>query len=151
MKSLNRAWSLGMLVLGSVLASSCAMGSLSLTDCRPGEPSTNCCIKKFPLSPVESCAATVPEVDQVLGDMVLDMAAEPTADEAAQNAADDSEEDDFANNKDLPEWKQRCIRNYVACKLRQNWIGPCYECLRRCEGQQEWPMAMCRPRRSKKG
>jgi hypothetical protein len=30
-----------MVVLGSVLTTSCAAGTLSVTTCRPGEPSTN--------------------------------------------------------------------------------------------------------------
>jgi hypothetical protein len=137
MESLDRTWRLGMVVLGSVLTMSCAAGTLSVTTCRPGEPSTNCCIKKFPLSPMESCGATLSEVDRVLGDMVLEM------------AAGDSEEDDFANNKDLPEWKQECIRGYSNCK-EYGWTGNCYECLRFCEGQRAWPLATCGPSKSTK-
>ncbi|MFY0528185.1 hypothetical protein ACN28I_35185 [Archangium gephyra] len=140
---MNWVWSLGMVVLGSVLASSCAMGSLSLTDCRPGEPSTNCCIKKFPLSPVESCGATMPEVDLVLKAMSMAL----TVEMAAQKVDDDAEEDDFANNKDLPEWKQECIRGYSNCK-EYGWTGNCYECLRFCEGQRAWPIATCGPGKS---
>jgi len=105
--------------------------------CQPGEPSVNCCIKKFPLSPVESCAATEAEALIVLNGLRM-------AYEAAQNAKD--EEDDFANNADLPEWKQRCIRSYVDCK-NEGWMGSCYQCLRYCEGQQEWPFNQCRKRR----
>lgn len=55
-------------------------------------------------------------------------------------------EDDFTNNAPLPEWKQDCIRNYVYCKTKPDWAGPCYACLRRCEGQQQWPFSMCQPR-----
>jgi hypothetical protein len=134
-------------VLWGVVLSGCS--AHSLTSCRPGEPSTNCCIRKFALSPVESCGATMSEVDLVLRDMALAMAMEEAAKESAQNAGDEAEEDDFANNKDLPEWKQRCIKNYVSCR-DGGWTGNCYDCLRRCEGQQEWPMAMCGPRGSKK-
>ncbi len=105
--------------------------------CQPGEPSVNCCIKKFPLSPVEGCAATEAEALLVLNGLRM-------AYEAAQNTGD--KEDDFANNTHLPEWKQRCIRSYVDCK-NEGWMGSCYQCLRYCEGQQEWPFNQCRKRR----
>ncbi len=101
----------------------------------------NCCIKKFPLSPVESCAATEVQVLEILNGLRM-------AYEAAKKAGD--AENDFANNADLPEWKQECISNYVACKSEPDWTGPCYACLRRCEGQQRWPFAMCSPHPSKK-
>jgi hypothetical protein len=143
MESSNQTWSLGMVVLWGVLTSSCAAGSLSVTDCRPGEPSTNCCIKKFPLSPVESCGASVSEVDRVLKSMALAI----TVQMAADKVDDAAEEDDFANNKDLPEWKQECIRGYSNCK-EYGWTGNCYECLRFCEGQRAWPIATCGPSRS---
>jgi hypothetical protein len=84
----------------------------------------NCCIQQFPLSPVESCAATEAEALIVLNG--LRMAYEATQD--AGNA-----EDDFTNNADLPEWKQRCIRSYVDCK-NEGWTGSCYQCLRYYEG-----------------
>lgn len=103
--------------------------------CQPGEPSVNCCIKKFPLSPVESCAATEAEALLVLNGLRM-------AYETSQDA-----EDDFANNAQLPEWKQRCIRSYVDCK-NEGWMGSCYQCLRYCEGQQDWPFNQCRKRRA---
>ncbi len=59
------------------------------------------------------------------------------------------DEDDFANNADLPEWKQKCIRFYVDCK-NQNWKGNGYDCIRRCEGQQDWPFALCEPRKKRR-
>ncbi|SEK74851.1 hypothetical protein SAMN05444354_102237 [Stigmatella aurantiaca] len=65
--------------------------------------------------------------------------------EAASADATSEQEDDFANNAHLPEWKQECIRNYVACQNETDWQGPCYDCLRRCEGQQDWPFGMCWP------
>jgi hypothetical protein len=110
--------------------------------CHPGETSVACCIRKFPLSPIESCAATEVEALEVLNGLRM-------AYEAAKKAGGTA--DDFANNADLPEWKQECISNYVACKSEPDWTGPCYACLRRCEGQQRWPFAMCSPRPSKKG
>lgn len=45
-----------------------------------------------------------------------------------------------------PEWKQRCIDLYVNCK-DDAWVGSCYECLRYCEGQRDWPLDKCRPRK----
>ncbi len=29
----------------------------------------------------------------------------------------------------------------------EGWMGSCYQCLRNCEGQQEWPFNQCRKRR----
>lgn len=75
-----------------------------------------CCVKKFSLTPVESCGATMAEADQILRVMVTLM-----------------EADDFANNADLPKWKQECIKNYVECTAGF-WLGSCYDCIRRCEG-----------------
>ncbi len=131
-KSTNHVLAVGLAALiGSFAAGHAAV------PCQPGEPSVNCCIKKFPLSPVERCAATEVQVLEALNGLRM-------AYEAAQNAGD--EEDDFANNLHLPEWKQRCIRNFVDCK-NEGWMGSCYQCLRYCEGQQEWPFNQCRKRR----
>ncbi len=102
----------------AVLATGCAAAPLA---CRPGEPTVNCCIKKFPLSPRESCAAQAAEILEALNGLRM--------------AVDEGE---FTNNADLPEWKQRCIKGYVLC-VDQGWPGNCYECLRLCEGQQKWP------------
>lgn len=99
-----------------------------------------CCIKNYPLSPAESCAATPEEILKTL-------AALEAAHQATRHDVDaDDEADDFANNALLPEWKQECIRNFVYCQTKPGWVGPCYECLRRCEGQHQWPFSMCEPR-----
>jgi hypothetical protein len=115
-------------------------------DCRPGDSSIVCCIKKFPLTPVESCGATAAEVAEILnGVKVLNEAVQPTGEESAAPADEARvEEDDFANNADLPEWKQECIKFYVDCQNKE-WTGSCYECIRRCEGQHEWPFSLCAP------
>jgi hypothetical protein len=106
-------------------------------DCKPGESSVVCCIKKFPTTAAESCGASATEVAEILnGARVLN--------EAAKDAEVGT--DDFANNADLPEWKQQCIRNYVSCKS-EGWTGDCYACIRYCEGQQEWPRDKCRERK----
>jgi hypothetical protein len=88
-----------------------------------------CCIKKHPHDPVGACAASPSEVEQVLRAMRVD-----------------EDEDDFANNASLPEWKQECIRNYNRCQNR-GWTGKCDDCLRYCEGQHEWPDHWCHPRK----
>lgn len=90
-----------------------------------------CCIKKHPYDPVGACGATPSEVEQALRAVRADV---------------DVDEDDFANIKDLPEWKQRCIKGYYSCQ-QYGWTGNCYDCLRYCEGQHEWPIRKCRPRR----
>lgn len=52
-----------------------------------------------------------------------------------------------AHNAKLPDWKRRCISTYAECK-DDDWTGSCYACFRYCEGQQEWPLNKCRPRKS---
>ena len=116
-----------------------------VNDCRPGDSSMVCCIKKFPLTPVESCGATAADVAGVLnGVRVLHEAAQSSDGAAAPVAGGKEEEDDFANNAHLPEWKQRCIRAYTDC-INDGWTGNCHDCLRYCEGQQEWPSRTCAP------
>jgi hypothetical protein len=56
------------------------------------------------------------------------------------------DEDDFANNADLPEWKQKCIQIYVKCQ-NDGWTGNCHDCFRSCEGQHKWPEDWCRSRK----
>ncbi|ATB50984.1 hypothetical protein MYMAC_006641 [Corallococcus macrosporus DSM 14697] len=56
---------------------------------------------------------------------------------------------DDSHNADLPEWRRRCIRNYGDCK-EGLFAGPCYDCLRMCEGQQDWPIEVCGPKRKKR-
>lgn len=66
-------------------------------------------------------------------------------------AASDStaEEWDDSHNSALPDWKRECIRLYGDCKDAK-FTGSYYECLRRCEGQQECPLDMCVPSRNKR-
>lgn len=158
MKSVERARWLGGLVLWGALAAGCSSGAYftarqppylrvnrnpavmqaapvaqgAPTDCRPWDSSMVCCIKKFPLSPVESCAAASQEVLETLNGLKMAMDA-----------------GDFANNAALPEWKQRCIRLFVDCQ-NEKWTGSCYDCLRYCEGQRDWPQDKCRPRKKGK-
>jgi hypothetical protein len=114
-------------------------------DCRPGDSSMVCCIKKFPLTAVESCGATAADVAEVLnGARVLNEAAQTTEDESANKAEDEVEEDEEAHNAHLPEWKQQCIKGYKDCK-EFGWTGSCHDCLRYCEGQHAWPTATCGP------
>ncbi|HYO67151.1 MAG TPA: DUF2379 family protein [Archangium sp.] len=92
-------------------------------DCRPGDSTMTCCIKKHPQDPVGACGATQSEVDQVLravrtGSDVVD---------------EDEDEDNFANNASLPKWKQKCIKGYNEC-IEDQWTGNCHDCLRLCEG-----------------
>jgi hypothetical protein len=136
-------------LLCGLLGSGCSSGAYSAgrgaslgqsiaVDCKPGDSSVVCCIKKFPTTAAASCGASAGEVAGVLNGLrVLNEAA---------TAADEEDADDFANNADLPEWKQRCIRNYVNCQ-DEGWTGICIYCLPYCEGQQEWPLRKCRPRK----
>lgn len=47
-----------------------------------------------------------------------------------------------AKKQKVPDWKQRCIDAYYDCQ-QHNWTGNCHDCLRLCEGQQEWPEEKC--------
>ncbi|WNG22662.1 hypothetical protein F0U62_00480 [Cystobacter fuscus] len=96
-------------------------------DCRPGDSTMTCCIKKHPQDPVGACGATPSEVDQVL---------------RAVRAGSDVDEDDFSNNASLPKWKQKCIEAYNDCQ-NDGWTGDCHDCLRLCEGQHKWPTKKC--------
>lgn len=60
MKDSNRALFLWLAIVVGAVTPGCA-ASLATMTCMPGEPSVNCCLKKFPLSPLESCG--VPAVD----------------------------------------------------------------------------------------
>ncbi|RKH14065.1 hypothetical protein D7V97_04155 [Corallococcus sp. CA053C] len=60
-----------------------------------------------------------------------------------------SAEWDDSHNANLPEWKRLCIRSYGDCKDR-GWTGSCHDCLRRCEGQHDWPINICGPRKGKR-
>jgi hypothetical protein len=112
----------------AVLVAGLVSGCAAVIACRPGDSTVDCCIKKYPLSPLENCNASPPDVIRVLRDIssIIHMAEE------------------LEDTKDLPKWKQECISNYVSC-VDDSWGGPCYDCLRRCEGQQKWPADMCPP------
>lgn len=116
-------------VIGGLLwgfpASGLVLAQAPTMDCRPGDSTLSCCIKKHPQDPVGACGATPSEVEQVL--------------KATRADADD---DDYSNNASLPQWKQDCIRNYNRCQDR-GWTGKCDDCLRLCEGQQKWPSSKC--------
>ena len=96
--------------------------------------SVTCCVQRHPGNP-EACGLSASEAAVLM---------------AGQEATEDStaEEWDDAHNAALPEWKRECIRFYGDCKDAR-LTGPCYDCLRRCEGQQEWPIDMCGPRRKR--
>ena len=87
----------------------------------------DCCIKKHPLTALDNCTASHSDVLRVLRDISISLRIE---------------DEEFENNKDLPEWKQRCIKNFVRCE-DEGWDAPCYACIRLCEGQQKWPEDMC--------
>ncbi|MCY1043308.1 hypothetical protein OV208_18470 [Corallococcus sp. bb12-1] len=97
---------------------------LAQAQCGPTDSTVSCCVKTHPGSP-ERCGLTEFEAANIL--------------RAVKAASDLSEED-------LPEWKRYCMGEYVKCQ-EKDWLGPCYECFRYCEGQQgEWPTDRCRRR-----
>jgi hypothetical protein len=83
----------------------------------------SCCVKNHPFNP-ERCGATSEEAAAIV-----------TAAVALE----------YAKTAEIESWKQKCIDAYVTC-IEQRWTGSCYDCLRMCEGQHEWPINMCAPR-----
>ncbi|RKH09615.1 hypothetical protein D7V97_16035 [Corallococcus sp. CA053C] len=85
----------------------------------------SCCVKTHPTTP-ERCGATEMEAADIL-----------FSGKAASELA----------KRDIPEWKRSCLEDYVKCQ-EEDWLGPCYECFRYCEGQQgDWPRDKCRRRK----
>jgi hypothetical protein len=154
MKSLNQALVLWMPVMLAALMGGCSTGArvttvralapLPRTDpnmlatTNPHRPtavsqaagscwnSVSCCVQNHPLTPVQSCGADpmkAAEILEALGQL-----------EAAAQALEAAGR--------LPKWKKKCIEKYARCK-QEKWVGNCYDCIRRCEGQHEWPQDMC--------
>jgi hypothetical protein len=121
MKRQNFSLRLWMAVLVGGFVSGCAAAMV----CRPGDSTVDCCVKKYPLSALDSCTATPSDMLRVLRQISLRL-----------------DDEEFDNNKDLPEWKQICIQKYVRC-MDEGWGTPCYDCIRSCEGQHEWPEDRC--------
>lgn len=109
--------------------------------------SVSCCVQRNPLTAVQSCGADPARVASILKTFETFYAtAHPEMKEAAdKDVAEVTQAEDWTSIADLPEWKQRCIKSYYACQDK-GWTGKCDDCLRRCEGQREWPTSMCRPR-----
>jgi hypothetical protein len=106
----------------------------------------SCCIQNHPLTPVQSCGADPLEAAEILKTFESLYAANPEAKEAAAaDVAEVEQAEDWTSIADLPEWKQRCIKFWNACK-NKGWSGSCTDCLRYCEGQREWPTHICGPR-----
>jgi len=100
-----------------------------------------CCLQRNPGAP-EACGLSASEAASL-------MAGAKAADSATAATDSVAQEWDDSHNAALPEWKRECIRAYGDCK-QGRYTEPCYDCLRRCEGQQQWPLNMCRPRKGKR-
>ncbi|WP_226993912.1 hypothetical protein [Myxococcus hansupus] len=96
-----------------------------------------CCIQRNPGMP-EACGLSASEAASHMAGVKM----------AVEAVGDVPVVWDDTHNAELPEWKRRCIRNYGDCK-EGLFAGPCYDCLRMCEGQQDWPLDMCGPKRKK--
>jgi hypothetical protein len=88
--------------------------------------SMSCCIQNHPFTFVQNCGADPFEAAKVL-EALGQIEAAARALEAAGR---------------LPKWKKECNDHYFKCQ-DEGWTGNCYDCLRRCEGQREWPQQMC--------
>lgn len=80
MRTTHNAFTLCLTIVFGGLASGCA-ASMAAVTCLPGEPSVNCCIKKFPLTPLESCGVSAAEALNLLH--AMEMAGQITAADAA--------------------------------------------------------------------
>jgi hypothetical protein len=107
----------------------------------------SCCVERNPFTALESCGADpmrVAEILKALAEVYATLESTPTT-EAAQTeggteAAQTGDQAEAAGR--VPGWKRKCITMYVKCQ-NQGWVGNCYDCIRRCEGQHEWPEDMC--------
>ncbi|GMT97843.1 hypothetical protein KH5H1_19620 [Corallococcus caeni] len=97
------------------------------------------CIQRHPGRP-EACGLTAAEAAAI---MAAGIGATGT------HSSSDADLDDYVDDPRLPEWKNRCLRTWNEC-ADGRYSGPCTDCLRRCEGQQEWPIEMCGPKRKRR-
>jgi hypothetical protein len=111
-------WAYAALLLAGTL--SCSEGG---GVCSPMDSTLSCCVKNNPFNP-ELCGATPEEAALIFT--------------AAAAAA-------YAATVELSAENQVCIDTYVRC-IEQRWTGNCYDCLRNCQGQHEWPLGICAPR-----
>jgi hypothetical protein len=119
------------------------LAQAAVTDCRPGESSMVCCIKKYPWDPVGACAASREEVARVLRALeTAHEAVKEDEEEAIQRAKEVAAEEDDPDEG----WREHCRDTYVLCRdqKKPRWKGNCYDCFRWCEGQRQWPFHMCR-------
>lgn len=108
----------------------------------------SCCVERNPFTAVESCGVDLTRVASILKTLAEAYAtletstgteAGPAAEDTAPTQTGTQAE---AAGKRTPKWKKNCIQKYVDCQEKR-LLGPCYDCLRRCEGQREWPKQMC--------
>jgi len=94
----------------------------------------SCCIQRNPGVP-EACGLTAGEAATHITAM----------DAAMRRVSEREEEEDGADDG----WKEHCINSYVPCRDQEQprWVGDCYACFRRCEGQRQWPFKECHQRR----
>jgi hypothetical protein len=100
MKDTRRVLALCLAVMLGWLASGCA----AAVPCLPGEPSVNCCIKKFPLTPEESCGVPAEEAARILE--AMEAAGEIAAYEASaeeEEATGEADETDAQAASAAPE------------------------------------------------
>jgi len=140
-KDLNSSLRLGAAVLWGVLALGCSAGTaaVGLSDC--GNNTMTCCIQKYPYDPVGACGATAVDIEEALK---VGVAVESALQRRTDEGVGEGEE---ANDPDEG-WREHCRDNYVRCKdqKKPQWVGPCYDCFRWCEGQRQWPFHMCWPK-----
>jgi len=128
----------------AILWGACAAGCAAAL-CQPGEPSVNCCVKKFPLTPEQSCGIPAAEAAALL--KTMEMANEAAEEEAA--AEKDAATKEATQDDPDEGWREHCRDSYVQCRdqRKPRWVGDCHACFRYCEGQRQWPFDLCYPKR----
>ncbi|ADO74477.1 uncharacterized protein STAUR_6720 [Stigmatella aurantiaca DW4/3-1] len=100
-------------------------------ECRPGDSSMVCCIKKFSLTSIERCGATAAEMAEVLnGVKVLEEVAQQESGQLAGTEKESAEDEPDEG------WREHCRETYVLCRdqKKPRWVGDCYACFRYGEG-----------------
>jgi len=156
MKWTSRVFLLGLWITVTGLMGGCSSGAHSIAS-RPPETnpptylapltcwdSESCCVERNPFTAVESCGADPTRVVSILKRLAEAYATlESTSGAETPPTAEGTETTQAeAAAQRVPPWKKKCIEKYVRC-VNENWAGRCDGCLRRCEGQREWPQHMC--------
>jgi len=155
MNHLTPLISLGVTLLWALFVSGCSATAHSTAnrptllaqttpmDCRLGDSTMVCCVKKHPYDPAGACGAVASDIEAAVK-------AGARVENALERRADDGAGEGAGEESDDPDegWREHCRDTYVRCQdqKKPRWVGPCHDCFRWCEGQRQWPYHMCWPK-----